>query len=83
MILHSLTSRINLEYTRHLTVSMHSTIPDCDVVIDLGRHKNMSYSSHTHSSSLVDEWVSQASAIQRAGRTGQYILFWEEFLIRL
>ena len=47
------------------------TIPDCDVVIDLGTAKEISYNSASHRSVLAQAWISKSSAIQRAGRTGR------------
>ncbi|KAH9252921.1 hypothetical protein BASA81_009077 [Batrachochytrium salamandrivorans] len=47
------------------------TIPDVDVVIDLGTHKTMQYNQKSHTSALVEQWISQSSAVQRAGRTGR------------
>ena len=47
------------------------TIPDCDMVICLGTHKAMHYQAATHRIFLLNTWISQASATQRAGRTGR------------
>ena len=47
------------------------TIPDCDVVICLGAAKSVQYNKHTHRSMICNNWISKASANQRAGRTGR------------
>ena len=47
------------------------TIPDCDHVIDLGLAKQIEYDPRTHRQLLQTSWISQSSAIQRAGRTGR------------
>ncbi|KAK3235678.1 hypothetical protein CYMTET_54132 [Cymbomonas tetramitiformis] len=47
------------------------TIPACDHVVDLGTEKRMEYHRDFHRSTLVTRWISQASAIQRAGRTAR------------
>ena len=47
------------------------TIPDCDHVIDLGTAKELAYNAATHRSVLDQVWISQSSAVQRAGRTGR------------
>jgi len=47
------------------------TIPDADYVICLGMCKSVRYNQHTHKKFLGTSWISQASAIQRAGRTGR------------
>eukprot|EP01041_Mallomonas_annulata_P005183 gene5183-10365_t len=47
------------------------TLPDVDVVICLGTHKSMRYVKQNHCEQLVNTWISKASAIQRAGRTGR------------
>jgi HrpA-like RNA helicase len=47
------------------------TVPDCDTVICLGTHKALKYIPRTHRVALVNSWISQASATQRAGRTGR------------
>ena len=40
-------------------------------VICLGVHKQVEYNCATHRTMLAGAWVSRASAIQRAGRTGR------------
>ena len=47
------------------------TLPDVDVVICLGTHKELGYDPASHRTQLVNAWVSKASATQRAGRTGR------------
>eukprot|EP00635_Sarcinochrysidales_sp_CCMP3193_P009447 CAMPEP_0118893450 /NCGR_PEP_ID=MMETSP1166-20130328/2650_1 /TAXON_ID=1104430 /ORGANISM="Chrysoreinhardia sp, Strain CCMP3193" /LENGTH=1646 /DNA_ID=CAMNT_0006832261 /DNA_START=151 /DNA_END=5091 /DNA_ORIENTATION=+ len=47
------------------------TIPDCDHVVDLGLSKQILYNPRTHRQLLQTSWISQSSAIQRAGRTGR------------
>ena len=47
------------------------TLPDVDAVLDLGLHKQLSYSTALRSAVLRREWVSKASAQQRAGRTAR------------
>ena len=47
------------------------TIPDCDHVVCLGHAKQIEYDASSHRSMLVTSWISQSSAIQRAGRTGR------------
>ena len=47
------------------------TLPDVDAVIDLGSHKLLTYSANLKSAVLQREWVSKASAQQRAGRTAR------------
>jgi HrpA-like RNA helicase len=47
------------------------TLPDVDVIICLGNHKSLCYHSNLHIVKLTKGWISKASAIQRAGRTGR------------
>lgn len=47
------------------------TIPDCTVVIDAGKEKQMQYKEHIRMSSLSEVFISRASAQQRAGRAGR------------
>lgn len=47
------------------------TIADVDIVICLGTHKSMNYSVDDHNSQLANSWISKASSMQRAGRTGR------------
>ena len=47
------------------------TLPDVDVVIDLGSYKQVSYDEERKMTQLVRTWVSRASATQRAGRTAR------------
>jgi len=47
------------------------TIDDITHVIDTGRVKENRYDPTSHMSSLVEVWVSKASAAQRAGRAGR------------
>mmetsp|Transcript_4342 Transcript_4342/g.10499 ORF Transcript_4342/g.10499 Transcript_4342/m.10499 type:complete len:1328 (+) Transcript_4342:191-4174(+) len=47
------------------------TLPNVDVVICLGQHKHISYDQKTHRQKLELDWISRASAVQRAGRTGR------------
>jgi HrpA-like RNA helicase len=47
------------------------TLPDVDNVICLGLCKQIEYNPISHRQILVPTWISRASAIQRAGRTGR------------
>ena len=47
------------------------TLPDCDHVVCLGVHKQIEYSAASHRTLLAGAWISKASAVQRAGRTGR------------
>ena len=47
------------------------TVPDTDVVIDMGIHKEMKFDESRHQTFLCSTWISKASAAQRAGRTGR------------
>ena len=47
------------------------TLPDVDLVIDLGVEKAVFWNHQHGSSELRQVWVSKASATQRAGRTGR------------
>ena len=47
------------------------TLPDCDHVICLGLCKQITYDIQSHRQMLQSCWISKASAIQRAGRTGR------------
>ncbi|KAH8317105.1 hypothetical protein KR074_011830 [Drosophila pseudoananassae] len=47
------------------------TIPDLVYVIDSGRSKMKTYDAATDASQLATAWVSQADAMQRAGRAGR------------
>jgi len=47
------------------------TIPHVKFVLDLGAHKEVSFSPRFNCEMLVKTWISQASAKQRAGRCGR------------
>lgn len=47
------------------------TLPDVDHVICLGLCKQIIYNPTSHRQMLMPTWISRASAIQRAGRTGR------------
>ena len=47
------------------------TLPDVDVVIDLGVCKSARWDAGRGCACLTRTWVSRASATQRAGRTGR------------
>ncbi|OQR93387.1 ATP-dependent RNA helicase [Achlya hypogyna] len=47
------------------------TIDDVTVVIDAGRVKHMRHDVKTQTSSLLETWIAQANANQRAGRAGR------------
>ena len=47
------------------------TLPDCDNVICCGTEKAIEYDPLRHRVSLAAKWISKASAVQRAGRTGR------------
>ena len=47
------------------------TLPDCDLVIDLGVEKSVFWNGTHGASELRRGWISKASATQRAGRTGR------------
>lgn len=47
------------------------TIPDCVVVIDSGRSKQVFYDSNVNSTKLVENWCSYAEVMQRRGRSGR------------
>ena len=47
------------------------TLPDVDVVICLGTHKVVQYDYMTNRVQLQNQYISKASASQRAGRTGR------------
>lgn len=47
------------------------TIPNVKYVIDCGKVKSKVYNSLTGTSQFVVDWISQASAAQRAGRAGR------------
>ena len=47
------------------------TLPDVDIVIDLGTHKQIQYDEQHKVTRLLKTWVSKASATQRAGRTAR------------
>ena len=47
------------------------TLPDVDNVICLGLCKQIVYNEASHRQMLLPTWISQASATQRAGRTGR------------
>jgi HrpA-like RNA helicase len=47
------------------------TLPDVDHVICLGLCKQIVYNASSHRQMLMPAWISRASAIQRAGRTGR------------
>lgn len=46
-------------------------VPDVDHVICLGVHKQVEYNAAVHRTMLSPLWISRASAVQRAGRTGR------------
>eukprot|EP00003_Mantamonas_plastica_P028932 TRINITY_DN676_c0_g1_i9.p1 TRINITY_DN676_c0_g1~~TRINITY_DN676_c0_g1_i9.p1 ORF type:complete len:646 (+),score=251.67 TRINITY_DN676_c0_g1_i9:1211-3148(+) len=48
------------------------TIPGIRYVVDSGKVKEKSYEHHTGINKFVINWISQASAKQRAGRAGRY-----------
>ena len=47
------------------------TLPDVDVIVDLGVAKTVSYDATRNASVLSRTWLAKASATQRAGRTGR------------
>ncbi|RLV94925.1 putative ATP-dependent RNA helicase [Spathaspora sp. JA1] len=47
------------------------TIPDCVVVIDTGRSKNMFFDVKLNTTKLIENWCSQAEIAQRRGRSGR------------
>lgn len=47
------------------------TLPDVDHVVCLGLQKQIVYNAASHRQLLTPAWISQANAIQRAGRTGR------------
>ncbi|CAM9805903.1 unnamed protein product, partial [Pylaiella littoralis] len=47
------------------------TLPDVDNVICLGSCKEMVFDPQTNRKTLTPVWISRASAVQRAGRTGR------------
>ena len=47
------------------------TLPEVSYVIDFGLHKEIVFDSRARRCCLVHSWCSQASAAQRAGRTGR------------
>lgn len=47
------------------------TIPDCVLVIDSGKAKEIRYDGANKFSSLEEDWISQANANQRKGRAGR------------
>ncbi|CAA7028264.1 unnamed protein product [Microthlaspi erraticum] len=47
------------------------TIDDVVYVIDSGKHKENRYNPQKKLSSMVEDWISQANARQRAGRAGR------------
>ncbi|KAK7265506.1 hypothetical protein RJT34_33126 [Clitoria ternatea] len=47
------------------------TIDDVIYVIDSGKHKESRYNPHKKLSSMVEDWISQANAMQRRGRAGR------------
>mmetsp|Transcript_15561 Transcript_15561/g.23901 ORF Transcript_15561/g.23901 Transcript_15561/m.23901 type:complete len:1923 (-) Transcript_15561:159-5927(-) len=47
------------------------TLPDVDHVICLGLQKQITYNEASHRQLLSPAWISKASAVQRAGRTGR------------
>lgn len=47
------------------------TLPDVDIVICLGTQKSITYNPQVQRVQLVNSFISQASATQRAGRTGR------------
>jgi HrpA-like RNA helicase len=47
------------------------TLPDVDHVICLGLCKTIEYNPQSHRQILTSNWISRASATQRAGRTGR------------
>jgi ATP-dependent RNA helicase DHX57 len=47
------------------------TIPDCVVVVDLGRSKLMHFDPHLNATKLVENWCLRAEVGQRRGRLGR------------
>ena len=47
------------------------TLPDVDVIVDLGVAKTVAYDAVRRTSVLSRAWIAKASATQRAGRTGR------------
>ncbi|WVZ12136.1 hypothetical protein V8G54_016666 [Vigna mungo] len=47
------------------------TIDDVIYVIDCGKHKENRYNPQKKLSSMVEDWISQANAMQRRGRAGR------------
>lgn len=47
------------------------TIPDCVVVVDLGRAKLMHFDPHLNATKLVENWCLRAEVGQRRGRLGR------------
>ncbi|KAK6462404.1 P-loop containing nucleoside triphosphate hydrolase protein [Scheffersomyces coipomensis] len=62
--------------TRKIVVSTNVaetsiTIPDCVVVVDSGRSKNVFYDAKLNTTKLVENWCSKAEINQRRGRSGR------------
>lgn len=47
------------------------TLPDVQVVIDSGLHKQMTVNELTNQNELVTDYISIQNAVQRRGRTGR------------
>lgn len=47
------------------------TIPDCVVVIDVGRSKSVFFDPQANTTRLVENWCSRAEMAQRRGRSGR------------
>lgn len=47
------------------------TIPDCTVVIDVGKHREMRYDEKRQISRLLETYVAKSNAMQRRGRAGR------------
>ena len=47
------------------------TIPNVKYVVDTGKEKKKVYDTRTGVSAFVVDWISKASADQRAGRAGR------------
>lgn len=47
------------------------TIPDCTVVVDVGKHREMRYDEKRQISRLLETYVAKSNAMQRRGRAGR------------
>lgn len=71
---HSLSKRNNKKINIILATNIAETsltIPDVDIVIDLGIVNNKKYNQNTHVSELILQEINKNSAKQRAGRAGR------------